>query len=568
MTSRGGGRRSRWSRISAAMWRRSSFASDERRRLSPRIGPWPSAARFETDDVACAAPSEVPAEDEDEDLRAHDRVAVVDLSEAECLDVRRGLGAREHVGQAADRLGRRSAHAARLLGRAAGDLGAKSLEDRLHLHEACQRLHLEATLEGRIARAEGEALGRRRLDAAPGEVPAMERLGRAAGHEVRLAEELPGVEPHQERQVGLLLEQRRVVALLVDDDLRDREREGRVGSGSHRDEEVRVDRRGVVVGCDHDEGRPVVAGLAEEVEVRDLRVGGVAAPREDEVRVEEALGRARRSDAAVGHRRALLLVADLRVGVEHHAVDRLGEALRRRVGRRADAVGADVHHDRVGAALGDRRHEPIGDLAEGLVPRDLLPRSRAARPLAAQRRQNARSALLERAVRAALLAAAGVRVGDSRMERGVRGGLLLADELAVLQVDVERAVGLVGAVVEVARLGSAIPRPAGAPAVLPAAARRRLGRRDGAAGRRRRRRVAPVAADRDGSPGDRGSGAGRLHELAPRDPGHVALPLRMRLAAYRETEGRPRRSPATLRSSSSSGQWMPWPSPSSSMRVR
>ena len=91
---------------------------------------------------------------------------------------------------------------------------------------------------------------------------------------------------HQQRKIGLLLDVRRVVEIVVDDVLGDAQRQRRIGAGLDGEEQVGVDHRRVEVRRDaHDLGA-VIACFPREMGIGDAGLRDVAAPQHDVLGVE------------------------------------------------------------------------------------------------------------------------------------------------------------------------------------------------------------------------------------------------------------------------------------------
>ena len=149
-----------------------------------------------------------------------------------------------------------------------------------------------------------------------GSVEHEEDVVRPALLRVALAQQVLRVAAHQQRQVRLLADEARVEQILVDHDSRHRQAQRRVAAGIHRDPLVGVDRRRIVVGGDADEARPLVARLVDEVRVRNLGVGRIAAPDEDQVRIEQVVAGTGAGNFSQRRQGTRVMVAELRIEVE------------------------------------------------------------------------------------------------------------------------------------------------------------------------------------------------------------------------------------------------------------
>jgi hypothetical protein len=382
-------------------------------------------------------------------------------------------------------------HVADLLRVDAGDLGGplrrvggqalpESLEDGPHPHSPAGReVHLEPPREGgiEVAHAEGRApaqpLASGGLDRllARG-VPEVEDVVLPAPLEVRLTQEVPVVLAHQQRKIRLLLHEVGPVEALRDDHVRHPQRQGGVGSDAHVQPLVAVHRRGVVVRRDADDLRSVVAGLPEEVRVRNPRVGRIPQPEEDQVRVEVVIGGAVEVEQAPGQDRPERHVPDGGPAVEQRGALKIEEGqLSRRAGAVAGVGRAAVVDHALGAVLDGDLDDLVRDLAERLVPGDSLPAASAALPDALEWMQQTRGRIHELAEADALLTATGIEVGQGGVVRLHHRVLLFAQDDPVLHEEVERAAG--GAVHDVMGCADhAVPGPLLAVDILPAAVAR------------------------------------------------------------------------------------------------
>ena len=84
--------------------------------------------------------------------------------------------------------------------------------------------------------------------------------------------------------------------------------------------------RGAVVGGNADDLRAVVTSLGQEVKVRNLRVGGVGPPAENQIREKVIVGRSLEYDLAEGLGGAAVAIADLGVHVEGRRVEQDAQA--------------------------------------------------------------------------------------------------------------------------------------------------------------------------------------------------------------------------------------------------
>ncbi len=331
------------------------------------------------------------------------------------------------------------------------------LEDRLRLHDAILSRHAVLALERGSDLSEPERLLPRLHRALLVHVVHKEDIVLAAAAQVGLAQERAGVGAQKEGQVGLLAHEVRVEQAFGNDDLRHGERDGGVGAGLDGDPPVGVYGRGVEVGADGDDARAVVPRLGQEMEIRDLRVRRVAAPNEDEIRVEVIVGRPARDGDAERHSGTLLLVADFGVEIEHHGAEQVREAIDRHP--RGDACRVAVEDDGFRRIALEGIDDAFGDVTERLVPGDLLPPALAALAGAFERVRQARFAVHVEGVARSLLAAARVEVRDGGIRLRVDTRLFLVDNGAVLHEDVVGAATLVPAVEQVGAPGHAVPTP-------------------------------------------------------------------------------------------------------------
>ena len=220
-----------------------------------------------------------------------------------------------------------------------------------------------------------------------------------------------------------------------------------------------MDGRSIVVGRDRNHAGAVVAGLENEVCVRDLGVDGIAAPDENQVRVVQVVCGAEEADLARGDGRARIVVGDLGVGFEHRRIEHADGA---REPEPVAAVGDRASHvpdDGSGPILDDRVDGRVGDLAKRLVPGHPLPAALAARADPLERMEQPGRGQRAGAVAGAFLAAARVEVGHRGVGLRVVAHLLLAPDDPVLHVDVPDAALLVGAVHVVGAARHPVPGP-------------------------------------------------------------------------------------------------------------
>ena len=196
-------------------------------------------------------------------------------------------------------------------------------EGRLH----GDALDAEAAFERRVDRSEREGLvlaahrarGLHRL--ARDRVPHVEHVGLALGREIRLAQQLAVVVAHEQREVGLLLDEGGVVQPLGQEDLGQRHVEERIRARLDGNPEIGVNGTRVVVRGDGDDAGAVVAGLPDVVGVRDARRVGVEQRQHDVVGVEPGVGGEARERIAVGEVGAGVEIAHVGEDVELHAAE-------------------------------------------------------------------------------------------------------------------------------------------------------------------------------------------------------------------------------------------------------
>jgi hypothetical protein len=460
-------------------------------------------------------------------------------------DAGRRPGTRDLAGQLPHHLRMGARDLRRRLRGVVGQVPAEQGEDRRDRHLAVHGLHLELPLEGGIDAVEGQALLRRLPDLARGPVEHVERLLVVIPLEVARPQEAAGVLAHEQREIRLLGDVARVVDPLLDHHVGQGEAEGGVAADFDGDPPVGVDRRGVVVGRDGHHAGPVVAGLVDEVRLGDLRVGRVAAPDQDQVGVEDVVGGARGDDLSPGDVRPRVVIADVRVHVQHQRVQHVGDPHGAQAGTAAGLGRSLIPDDGLGPVGGEGVDRDVGDLAQRLLPRDALPSALAplAHPL--ERVLETGGVVHPLAVAGPLLTAAGVEVRDFGIRLGVGSHLLLAERDPLLDVDVPGAAPLIPAVHEVGSLGDAVPAPLPPVDVLEAPVRDRAGdTRDGLRARRRPAGRSSRPAELEQRQGEHP--ARSLQEASPRNPGgHRVSPLKDPSGLGRDPQRR--RSPPGVR---------------------
>ena len=182
--------------------------------------------------------------------------------------------------------------------------------------------------------------------------------------QIGLAQELLRVGADEQRQVRLLPDEVGIVEPLLHDHVRHGEAQRSVGPDLDRKPQVGVDRRGAVVRGDADDGRTVVASLVDEVGVGDLGVRGIAAPDEDQIRIEEVVARACKGDLAHGRHRAGVVIAYLAVHVEDRRIEHVAGAVGPYGVAAVASVASWVPDDRRGTVLEQRVDGAVCDVAQ------------------------------------------------------------------------------------------------------------------------------------------------------------------------------------------------------------
>ena len=399
----------------------------------------------------------VPREPQEQAHRALHQVAVVVLA---------GVPAHQEAGALGGDLARQHARGLRMdaaerldpLRRVvAVEHLAHQRHHRAHLDlRAVRQLHARRTLERRLNLPAIERPLRSGGDLPGSGVEPVELLLVAA--EIAPAQEAPIVHAHEQRQVGLLLGEVQIGQALGEDHLRHRVGEGRVGSDLDRNVHVGVDRRGVHVRRDGDDVAAVVARLLDEVIPGDVRVDRVRVPDQDQLALEEIVHARRRVELPEGGVDAGAEVVDLGLEVRHLEPQLGGEEVPHDLLEPALAGRSDVI-ERRRALVFDRVDDPVGDLAQRLVPGDALPLALAPLSDPLQRLEDPLLVVVLLAPGGALLAAHRVHVGDARLDGGELAGLLLAHDLAVARVHAPGTAAGV-AVHRVAAPRHAVPLPA------------------------------------------------------------------------------------------------------------
>ncbi len=299
-----------------------------------------------------------------------------------------------------------------------------------------------------VARAAAAAGGGHRLPRLP--VPEIEdllRIGfllvvRGLGPHVAGPQELAVVPAHQEGEIGLLLDERRLVQLLLEDRMNQGHRQEGIVTRLDGDPLIGMDGGGVVVRSDGDHLGLVVAALPDVVGVRDAGGVGVDAPEHDVVHLEPGIGGDADVGDPVGQGGAGEHVAHGAGWVQPDGPEQGAQPQGAGAAPLGHNAGAGVEHQAPGSFPDQGAHHPLGDVGEGLVPGHPLPPARAA--LAGALQRIAQAILLVHGLRmdGALVATAGIGVRDLPAHGRIRPELLLADDSAVLGVYLPGAVAL------------------------------------------------------------------------------------------------------------------------------
>src|SRR5690606_2186067 len=169
---------------------------------------------------------------------------------------------------------------------------------------------------------------------------------------------------------------------------------------------------------------------------------------------------------AVGQVRAGEKVAHHGEAIELDAADQRGEAVGAGLAHHGLVTGALVGLELAGAIFLEDVDDLVGDLLGGLVPGNALPLALAALAGALERIAQTVGLVHGGGVDGALLATARVGVGHVGVHLRVLGDLFLANDDAVLHVDVPGAVA--HAVDAVGGVADAVPAPLVAVQILPA----------------------------------------------------------------------------------------------------
>jgi len=186
--------------------------------------------------------------------------------------------------------------------------------------------------------------------------------------------QLPAVHSIRTAASQLVMLQKIIDQTITPEDVHQAQRQGGVGAGPGLDMPVAPGGGGTPIRVDRHQGRPLLASLDHQAPEVAIRVRGVRAPVEDQL----AAGDAHRvgSETAPTHR--VLVARRTRRGadgpVEHRRAEPVEEPA-------VEAAGLELAHrpviavrqDRLGAVgRGGDGGEPVRDLGQGVVPRDLL----------------------------------------------------------------------------------------------------------------------------------------------------------------------------------------------------
>ena len=247
---------------------------------------------------------------------------------------------------------------------------------------------------------------------------------------------------------------------------RGRQGQARVGARLQGQPAVGVD-GGRAVDRVHDgELSAIVSRLEQEVGVGDLGDGRVHHPDHEIVRQEPFVARPADMGHAEGQGRAEVQVADLGPVVGQGGAHHPEEAVARGVGRAVVEMRAEILNDGLGPVLDGDVDEFLRDLMDRLIPRDAPPFALAARAGPLHRRGQPGRAVHDFRIAGALLASSGIEIGHAGFGGLVVGRLFLADDDAVLDIDVPVA-GAAAVQPAVGALGHAVPGPALAVEVFP-----------------------------------------------------------------------------------------------------
>src|SRR3972149_4160227 len=191
----------------------------------------------------------------------------------------------------------------------------------------------------------------------------------------------------------------------------------------------------MVVGRDRDALAAVVLRFEGVMEPVDVRVDRVAVPDERQLREEPVVHRRDGVELAPGYVIPGTPVLELGIAIRQGRAD--GPEIRPRRGRAGLRCHQRQHRLRplVLAGVEDR----VGDVGERLLPGDRLELAFAALAHALERLRHAVRPCVYVSPASALLAAHRVHIGDALLDDGQRPALFLSDDLAVLDVDTERA---------------------------------------------------------------------------------------------------------------------------------
>jgi len=265
--------------------------------------------------------SEVSAKRVNQKLRALHLEAVVKLREVRLADSGHALGTGDLAGEPADEIGIGAADFGCLLGRVIlVKTLFEQLENRTDLDFTGWGFDLEFAFQRRIDAVEFQRRLGHLPDAPGGKVVGVEPIVRSALLEIRLAQKEAGIVPHQERHVGLFLEERGIVKLVRDYHLAERQPQRGIAAELNRDPEVRMNGGGAVIGSDRNEFGAVIARLGDEVKIGHLGGYRIAAPVQDQLGVEHVIGGTAKNNLAAGHGRSLMFISNIGVQVPQRRI--------------------------------------------------------------------------------------------------------------------------------------------------------------------------------------------------------------------------------------------------------
>ena len=215
------------------------------------------------------------------------------------------------------------------------------------------------------------------------------------------------------------------------------------------------------------DARAVVLGLPDVVRIRDAGSVGVDHAEQDVVGVEPGIRGEALQWRAVGQVGAGEQVADHGKAVQLDAAHQRGETVGTGLAHHGLVARALVGLELAGAVFLEDIDDLVGDLLGGLIPGDALPLARAPLTGALERVAQAVGLIHGGGVDGALLTAARVGVGHLGIDLRILGDLFLAQDDAVLHIDVPATVA--HAIDAVSGVADAVPGPLVAVQVFPTA---------------------------------------------------------------------------------------------------